>query len=129
MGRLREIRAKQECIARQIENEKRITPAPLPTPISTPGGAIPIITGVSQLAKTREASQAAGGKIRVRLLNQFRAPYGETYDCWAWPDQSLSDMTDFLPAIAESDIVCAKKLIDGEWYLDQPDLILASDCS
>ncbi|MCP4566838.1 MAG: hypothetical protein GY841_04565 [FCB group bacterium] len=129
MSKIREIRAKQERIARQIENEKRDTPAPLPTPISTPGGPpVPITVGVSYLAKTREGSQA-DGQIRARLLNQFRTAYGEDYDCYAWPDQSASDMTDFLPNIASSDIVCIKKLVDGNWYLDQPDLIESSDCT
>ncbi len=132
MSRIREIRAKQELVARQIENEKRITPAPLPTPISTPGGPIPIVVGVSQLAQIREASvtQSVGnGIIQARLLNQFRAPYGETYDCFAFSGQDESDLALFLPILLLSDAVCINKLIDGNWYIDRPDFILSSDCS
>jgi len=132
MGRLREIRAKQERIARQIENEKRITPAPLPTPISTPGGPIPIINGVPMLAQIREASvtqSVANGIIQARLLNQFRVPYGETYDCYAFSGQDTSDLAKFLPNLLLSDAVCINHLIDGNWYIHRPDFILASDCS
>ena len=131
MSRIREIRAKQERIARQIENEKRVTPAPLPTPVSIPGGPpVPIITGVPMLAKNREASSdCATGVMRARLMNQFRTPYGETYDCFAFPGQDASDLADFLPSFSSSDAICIKRLIDGNWYIDQPDFILASDCT
>ena len=133
MSRIREIRAKQERIARQIENEKRATPAPLPTPISVPGGPpVPIITGVPMLAQIREASvtQSVGdGIIQARLLNQFRAPYGETYDCYAFSGQDTSDLALFLPNLLVSDAVCINRLIDGNWYIHRPDFIRSSDCT
>ena len=130
MGRLREIRAKQERILRQIENEKKLTPTALTTPIGVPGGAIPIITGVSMLAKNRQASSdCATGRMEARLLNQYRTPYGETYNCYAFPGQDTSDLADFLPSFSSSDIICIKKLIDGNWYIDQPYFIESSDCS
>ncbi|RLJ02118.1 MAG: hypothetical protein DRP08_04815 [Candidatus Aenigmatarchaeota archaeon] len=67
-------------------------------------------------AKAQEAGQS-DGKLSVKLVDGDGNSYGDAFDVYAFADQSSTDMNDYLPAIANGDIVFIKK-IQGEWYLD-----------
>ncbi len=84
-------------------------------------------TGV-QRAGAQEAGQA-DGEISVRLLNSAGEDVGAAFDVFAFMDKSANDMGDYLPAIAEDDIIFITKLNDGEWYIVRPTLIEFTECS
>lgn len=129
MSKIRQIRQKQERIARHIEGEKRETPKPLSTPLGGSGGVRSNTVGSVLRAKCGTINSPANGQLQARLLNSFGTAWGVYHDVYAFPDQDANDITDYLPTLTASDICMVTRQLDGNYYLAWPTLIQYSDCS